>query len=372
MSEQNPEMRETAARICRDYLHGAWKYVTADDIGFKRISGGLSNWLYKVELPEGAAPIRGEPRQVLLRLYGQVHGERALESLITESVIFTLLSERRLGPKLHGIFPGGRIEEYIPARPLLTKELADPSLSSLIAEKMADIHTMQIPISKEPTWLWDTMERWLDTAVDVLQNPGDEDTKLSGNINFLRSMDLTQEVTWLRSYITKEKHPVVFCHNDMQEGNILLKQNTKKPELVLIDFEYCSYNYRGFDLANHFVEWQYDYTAPEYPFFHNRGTAGPTKEQKLYFIQSYLRTLNKEGAAEEDRLMTEIKTFSLASHLFWGLWSIVNAKLSQIPFGYWDYAASRLKNYQKLKENAIGSGIDLVDTGAKRKITDMD
>lgn len=52
--------------------------------------------------------------KVLLRIYGQIHGEQALESVITESVVFTLLSERKLGPKLHGIFPGGRIEQYIP------------------------------------------------------------------------------------------------------------------------------------------------------------------------------------------------------------------------------------------------------------------
>lgn len=70
----------------------------------------------------------------------------------------------------------------------------------------------------------------------------------------------------------------------MQEGNILMRENTKKPELVLIDFEYCSYNYRGFDLANHFAEWQYDYTAPEYPFYHERGSAaGPRREQKVSF-----------------------------------------------------------------------------------------
>lgn len=143
-------------------------------------------------------PIRGEPRQVLLRLYGQVHGERALESLITESVIFTLLSERRLGPKLHGIFPGGRIEEYIPARPLLTKELAEPKLSPLIAEKMAQIHTMQVPISKEPTWLWDTMEKWLDTANDILENIEDVESKHLENLNFVKSIDLGREVKWLR------------------------------------------------------------------------------------------------------------------------------------------------------------------------------
>ncbi|XP_015586413.1 choline/ethanolamine kinase isoform X2 [Cephus cinctus] len=372
MSEQNPEMRETAARICRDYLHGVWKHVTADNIIFKRISGGLSNWLYHVELPEGTAPVRGEPRQVLLRLYGQVHGERALEGLITESVIFTLLSERRLGPKLHGIFPGGRIEEYIPARPLLTKELADPTLSEMIAEKMAQIHSMQVPISKEPTWLWDTMARWLDTTTEILDNVDEIDARHLENVNAIRAMDLEHELSWYRTFVKQVKHPVVFCHNDMQEGNILIRQNSRKPELVLIDFEYCSYNYRGFDIANHFVEWQYDYTADKYPFYHERVGAGPTKEQKLNFIRSYLRTTGKGDQAEEDRIMAEIKLFSLASHLFWGLWSIVNAKLSQIPFGYWDYAATRLKNYQYLKEKILVSAPMFPENGVKRKVTQMD
>lgn len=37
MSEENPEMREMAARICRDYLHGVWKHVTAENMTLKRI-----------------------------------------------------------------------------------------------------------------------------------------------------------------------------------------------------------------------------------------------------------------------------------------------------------------------------------------------
>ena len=37
MSDSNPEMRATAARICRDYLHGGWKHVTADNIVLKHI-----------------------------------------------------------------------------------------------------------------------------------------------------------------------------------------------------------------------------------------------------------------------------------------------------------------------------------------------
>lgn len=56
---------------------------------------------------------------------------------------------------------------------------------------------------------------------------------------------------------------------------------------------------------------------------------------QLNFVRMYLKTLGKEGTAEEERLMNDIKIFALASDLFWGLWSVVNAKLSEIPFGYW-------------------------------------
>lgn len=45
-------MRDIAARICRDYLTGAWKTISADELQLKRISGGLSNFLYYVSLPE--------------------------------------------------------------------------------------------------------------------------------------------------------------------------------------------------------------------------------------------------------------------------------------------------------------------------------
>lgn len=147
-------MRDVATRICREYLSGAWKTISSDEIQVKRIrwelelrrnlnkinlwsrSGGLSNFLYYVSLPSSKKDVvtgaistkrtrkdsyhnqlmESAPCSVLLRIYGQTHGEHALETMLTESVVFTLLSERQLGPKLHGIFPGGRIEQYIPVR----------------------------------------------------------------------------------------------------------------------------------------------------------------------------------------------------------------------------------------------------------------
>ncbi|NXL68975.1 CHKA kinase, partial [Chordeiles acutipennis] len=41
--------------------------------------------------------------------------------------------------------------------------------------------------------------------------------------------------------------------------------------------------------------------------------------------------------------------FALASHFFWGLWSIVQAKISTIEFGYLDYAQSRFDAYFQQK-----------------------
>lgn len=70
----------------------------------------------------------------------------------------------------------------------------------------------------------------------------------------------------------KSRSAITFCHNDLQEGNILLPKahsgnirigseseehdgqhmnnsltafNPMDPRLVLIDFEYASYNYRS-------------------------------------------------------------------------------------------------------------------------------
>jgi choline/ethanolamine kinase len=75
---------------------------------------------------------------------------------------------------------------------------------------------------------------------------------------------------------------VVFCHNDLQEGNILLRE--KDQEVVVIDFEYSAYNYRGFDLANHMCEWVYDYTCPSPPYFTLNWSHYPTLKQQVCIL----------------------------------------------------------------------------------------
>lgn len=64
-------------------------------------------------------------------------------------------------------------------------------------------------------------------------------------------------------------------------GNSQNSCDTCDPELMIIDFEYCAYNYRGFDLANHFIEWTLNYTKNEFPFFSHNKNQYPNNEQQV-------------------------------------------------------------------------------------------
>ncbi|KOB65247.1 Choline/ethanolamine kinase, partial [Operophtera brumata] len=186
-----------------------------------------------------------------------------------------------------------------------------------IAEKMAAIHSMDVPLSKEPTWLWKTMGKWTRTVREerlsenihgkkeptwLWKTMGKwtrtvREERLSENIhgkneveqniiNRLKSVDFEKEVEWLKKFIVTVESPVAFCHNDMQEEWLKKFIATVESPVAFChndmqeDFEYCSYNYRGFDIANHFQEWAFDYTNPEHPFYFERYDDCPTLEQK--------------------------------------------------------------------------------------------
>uniref|UniRef100_A0A2K6K2F0 Ethanolamine kinase n=1 Tax=Rhinopithecus bieti TaxID=61621 RepID=A0A2K6K2F0_RHIBE len=313
--------------------------------------GGLSNMLFQCSLPDTTATLGDEPRKVLLRLYGAIL-QMGAEAMVLESVMFAILAERSLGPKLYGIFPQGRLEQFIPSRRLDTEELSLPDISAEIAEKMATFHGMKMPFNKEPKWLFGTMEKYLN---EVLRIKFTEESRIK-KLHKLLSYNLPLELENLRSLLESTPSPVVFCHNDCQEGNILLlegQENSEKQKLMLIDFEYSSYNYRGFDIGNHFCEWMYDYSYEKYPFFRANIRKYPTKKQQLHFISSYLPAFQndfenlstEEKSIIEEEMLLEVNRFALASHFLWGLWSIVQAKISSIEFGYMDYAQARFDAY---------------------------
>ncbi|XP_060625663.1 choline kinase alpha [Anolis sagrei] len=367
--QPEPRTRRKAYLWCKEFLRGAWRGLREDQIRITPIRGGLSNMLFQCSLPDTIETVADEPRTVLLRLYGAILQMRSCnkggsgqaqkendlqgaEAVVLESVMFAILAERALGPKLYGIFPQGRLEEFIPSRKLDTEELSLPDISAEIAEKMARFHGMKMPFNKEPKWLFGTMEKYLNQVMRIKFTRESRVRKL----NKILSYNLPQELKTLRSLLEATSSPVVFCHNDCQEGNILLlegREDSEKQKLMLIDFEYSSYNYRGFDIGNHFCEWMYDYVYEKYPFFKANSLKYPSRKQQLHFISSYLaasqsgfENLSSEDKSKiEEEMLTEVNRFALASHFFWGLWSIIQAKISSIEFGYMDYALARFDAY---------------------------
>ncbi|XP_076114194.1 choline/ethanolamine kinase-like isoform X1 [Mytilus galloprovincialis] len=342
---------------CREFLGGSWSTIKKEDFIFTTLGGGLTNLLYTCELSDNIQTQNNEPRTVLLRVYGDI--AKDLKFLVQNSVVFCLLSEKQLGPKCYGLYPNGRIEEYIPTKSLTRKDLHKPEISSMIARKLAVIHNLNMPLCKEPRFLGELTRHWLAEAKNNTR-PDDTDP----NIQKITSYDLDAELSWLLKKIEDLKSPVVFSHNDLQEGNLLYMKDCKDPEkqLTVIDLEYCSYNYRGFDFGNHFCEWCLDYQSEqEMPYYSYHEDSYPSKEQQFHFFRAYLDAKN-EACTDEvlETLYIEANTCALASHLMWLVWSIVQRDKSDIQFGYLEYAVCRLEAYFRLKKELFPDEKDKV------------
>lgn len=164
--------------------------------------------------------------------------------------------------------------------------------------------------------------------------------------------------------------PLVFCHNDLLLKNIVY--NDKTSDVRFIDFEYADINYQAFDIANHFCEFAgvTDFNPQLYP----------SKEFQLEWLENYLKEWNelskipetgdkidnnmndcvsKNGHHDADfekRLNTlhrQVNKFSLMCHLYWAIWSLLQARHSSIHFDYHGYAKSRLGEYFKNKEKIL-------------------
>jgi len=238
------------------------------------------------------------------------------------------------------------IEPKLKARAMYCQELKVPVYAAAIARKLATVHTLDVPINKEPTWLWDTFSQWLDSIRRV-----DQKRPIHKLERELMSFDFESEIQWLKPFLLSCHSPTVFCHNDLQEGNILLPENTSiknfDDTIVCIDFEWCAYNYRGFDLGNHFDERMYDYSNPDWPHFYYYADQYPSEHEKRLFVREYMKNSKNlpKDKATEDQLIKEADYFVLAAHLLWTLWSVNIAPTSKIAFGYLDYGKVRLNSY---------------------------
>ncbi|KAH9283948.1 Choline kinase A2 [Echinococcus granulosus] len=339
-------------RHCAKSLMGPW--ANSQNVDIEEVGGGLSNYLYVATLKAGTGDVSDmTPTKVFIRVYGELLRSN-MNSIILDAVLFALLSEKRLGPKLYGVFPGGRIEEFVESRTLRTEELAYPSVRDCVALHMGALHSLTLPVPKMPTFIFKTMAKFLQQLTGTRQPPmrrllssaaaaasstnatlgvgtaSEEENGLPDDVlinnpppgslttsqlfgstssigsipepqshlfKFVSEWRLVEEFEWLRTtfFGNMDRFPVRFCHNDVQENNLLLYKDPSKRgwfRLLTIDYEYGSYNFRCIDIGNFFNEWTYNNRYPHHPGFAYLPEAYPSREDQLAFWRKYLTVYN--------------------------------------------------------------------------------
>ena len=287
---------------------------------FEQFTDGITNKLIKCTFES-----RNELQCFLVRAYG-----KKTEILINREQEFLnaiCLHKRGLGPHILCRFTNGFIYVYIEGQPYTLIDLQDPSSSFPVAKKMAEWHMSKFSANPTPS-LFVNLWKWMNAIPEKYENTKTQD-------KFQIHIDIGSLATHLRALESKLKKlnsPVVFCHNDLLSGNII--RTTEG--IAFIDFEYASYNYRGFDIANHFCEYagfQCDYS--KFP---------SERDQRLWLLE-YTSSIGRNE--DIDKIFREVEFFTLASHFFWGLWGLLQAQNSDIDFNYMDYAIKRFQIFFK-------------------------
>lgn len=326
----------------------------------------MTNLLYRCILNDSVQIYQDEPRQVLLRIYGHSQQQGDMRAQLE---IFNQLATSKLGPRLHSSFNGGRLEEYLPSSPLTWAELTDVSISRVIAKKIAAIHKLHVQsLDKNSNWLlekYNQYNNFFESTRDIpIEFSGDTMESTRKIATELMAIDFKPEIELLAGLFKSSKAPFVFSHNDLHQNNIILLHGTDNDldnRIVLIDFEYCGYNYRTFDIANHLSEWCFDYNGDDYPNFTASLDRFPSEERQRQFLADYLSEMGPEckdhfggqSLSESDRieiLFDEMQSLFMASNLLWCIWAINGARTSKIKFGYWEMAKYKWDIYLLCKE----------------------
>ncbi|PPS06706.1 hypothetical protein GOBAR_AA13944 [Gossypium barbadense] len=318
------------------------------------LKGAMTNEVFQINWPTIHDDLH---QKVLVRIYGE--GVELFFNRDDEIRTFECMSKHGQGPRLLGRFPDGRIEEFIHARTLSAADLRDPEISALIAAKLREFHNLDMPGPKD-VLLWKRLRTWLGNAKKFCSPKDAKDFCL--NV-------LGDEINVLEKELAKDYQEIGFCHNDLQyvEPSAALefmKQKESKHEkprdwasLFPEDYEYASYNPVAYDLANHFCEMAANYHTEtphllDYSIY--PGVYGGAPEIHLC-ISHIFRLGNEPIDAEVEQLLIDAEKYTLANHLFWGLWGIISGHVNKIDFDYLEYARQRFQQYWLSKPLLLGS-----------------
>ncbi|XP_054157292.1 choline kinase A2-like [Oppia nitens] len=314
--------KEKCHQLCQQYLGGVWLDTTVEDMKIRRLSGGLTNQIYYCGIDEKLSTTGdGVPHEVVVLYYQDKHFKE--NERLSDTVISVMMSDNNLGPKLCGVFPGGQIQKFYKNKNFRVDQQNNPKLVNKLAKQLARVHALDVPINRSTDWMFDYFYGCYQKASQRFDLPALID---ECQCETLKLYDIKQELDWLKDVITNSNIPVVFTHVDFRGSNIMI---TEDEDIVVCDFEYCGYGYRGYDFGTIFVEWGKDFEVLGYDYGKFIGQVSNNTNFRP-FIESYFNEMvaiyGDKFAADPrnsvDAMLREAKLFSLIAYMFIIIYSL--------------------------------------------------
>ena len=164
---------------------------------------------------------------------------------------------------------------------------------------------MRPPISMNKDWVLDYFNSYLQ-KMDKNFIESQKSLYKKYKCNELFELDLKSEIEWILDLINKTESPVVFCHNDLRQANIMITESND--EVIFCDFDHSSYGYRGFDFGYFFC------------FFFDVNIDSFSKQFIKYYIKENEEIFGKKYSENPinslQYILNESKVFVLLAYIY--------------------------------------------------------
>jgi thiamine kinase-like enzyme len=302
-------------------------------------------------------PASESETRVLVRLYG---ADEPLCDRKSEEALVHLLSTRGFGPKVLGLFPGGRVEMFWQhRRPLIPAESlkrAPVDFAGMVARRLAELHNLKLQVPGRAT-AEEQLGRWL--AAVQPGGPIDVPT-LSEAIAGASSLRPAASCPTERA-VEEVLTTRTLCHLDLFAANLLYGTSdstendvARNQDVQFIDYEYASDAMVGLDIANH-MSGCTELIEGESVTFDT--SFYPSSAQQMHFLANYLAERGLSSLA--DTLSSDPSAAKFAKKLLvgfaaeaecrWVVWGLLQQQLSSVPFDFGDYALQRWACFETYK-----------------------
>ncbi|KAJ6006159.1 hypothetical protein N7451_004103 [Penicillium sp. IBT 35674x] len=345
-------------------------------IEFVRFTDGITNTLLKIiNRKAGLTDEQVDNDAVLMRAYG--NGTEILIDRERETTSHALLASCGLAPPLLARFNNGLLYRFIRGKPCGHEDLATAPIYRGVARRLAQWHAV-LPIAgavstsgadstgangekqgfemiqprRAGPSMWAVLQKWI-MALPVA-TPEQR----------ARQLNLQQELQWVVGQLDDGKgigeDGLVFSHCDLLCANVIVlpsDENSKPSDDItpvnFIDYEYAVPAPAAFDIANHLAEWiGYDCDYNMIP------TQSVRRQFLTEYTKSYIQHRKLDASSESEivaRLYEDVDRFRGIPGLYWGVWALIQAQISQIDFDYASYAELRLGEYWAWKREIDGT-----------------